>query len=136
MRCQKGVGLAEVAATEKARVGRQWAGVRGGKQQVVRAGQSRHLLRDLTRVITPQHEHARLGLGCYGGEDRTSDGLPAELAVRSRLSVLDGQRSIEQQHTLPRPAREVAVAGGRDAAVVAQFLVDVRQRGRNAYTLR
>ena len=53
--------------------------------------------------------------------------------MRRGEPAFDGEHAVEQKHTLPRPAFEIAVGCLGDTEVGLEFLVDVFQRWRRAH---
>ena len=56
--------------------------------------------------------------------------------VASRLSLLDGEHTIQQKHTLGSPRREIAAAGCRNAEISGELGVDVGETSGNGSDVR
>ena len=85
---------------------------------------------------SPEDERDSVGLAVDGADHLVGEGLPAPAGVRRGGVGSHGEHRVEQQHPLPGPGLEAAVAGVGNAEIALEFPVDVRQRGRHAHTLR
>lgn len=72
----------------------------------------------------------------YGAYHIVREDMPAYRAVRHRTMLFDGERSIEEEDSLPSPVCEVARSGAvRHTHVVRQLLVDVAKGGGDRHTV-
>src|SRR5450759_920419 len=78
----------------------------------------------------PEDEHDAFGLLVDGFDHLVGERLPASSLMGIGFTPSDRERRVEQQDTLTRPALEVAMLGGPDAAVQLQYFVDVDQGRR------
>ena len=88
-------------------------------------------------VLPPQDRHHRLIRPCSYRCDRCfGEFLPAVTPVASWLSLLDGEHTIQQKHTLGSPRREIAAAGCCNAEIGREFGVDVGETSGNGSDVR
>gem|GEM_PF-184630 len=137
MRGEKRVGPGEVPATEeRSRRApcrqRRWM-IRGQHEMLSTERSNRRRLGLCMRA--PQQEDLRRPVARDLLDDQVGERLPTHAGVAGRLPLLDRQHRIEQQHTLPRPAFEVARARRRDAEIALQFEKDVAQAWRHAHAI-
>ena len=121
-------------ATEKATVGRKWAGVWGGEDQVSAVRGHQRLLLD--GETAPQQKqqvfpHLRKPL-----DNGVGKGLPADSRMACRLVGPHRQGGVQEQDALVGPAFQVPVLRGCDAKVVVEFLEDVDEGGRRVDSVR
>ena len=104
---------------------RQWTGMRGVEHVVTRLI---HEGRFFLCVSAPQQEHDIGTVGRYPANHRICQLLPALVFVRVGATTGDGEHSIEQQHALLGPARQVTVVRpDKTGNIGAQLLVHVGQ---------
>ena len=129
--CQQGVGLGEMAATEKAAVCRQGAGVH--RRQLVMDGVLDQL-RLALGVSAPQEEYHGGLLVVEFGNHAVGELLPTLPLMAGGLSLPHGEHRIEQQHPLPRPSGQVAIRRSGFAHVGGQLLEHILEAGRRLHT--
>ncbi len=126
MFAQVGIGLEEVSAAEEAAIGGERRGMDGLQHKVTVAVDDGTLA---LRVGSPQHEDEILPLFGERLDDGVRERLPAASLMTAGVSRIHGERRIQEQHTLIRPRREVAVTIEKRRLVLGfQFLVDVDKR--------
>ena len=87
------------------------------------------------RIATPKDEDKSVavgGEGAYGGVGKL---LPAVALMACSLMGAHRQRSVEQQHALPCPSREVARRWNRFAEVEFNLLENVLERRRKSHSV-
>ena len=115
-------------AAEKSPVGRKWAGVWGGEDQVSAVWRHQGLLLDGETAPEQEHQvfpHLRKPL-----DDGVGKCLPADSRVACGHVGPHRQGGVQQQDSLLGPAFQVSVGRWRDAKVVMKFLEDVDEGGR------
>ena len=126
--CEECVCLAEVPAAEKSPVGRQWAGVWGGENQVSAVWRHQGLFLD--GETAPQQKHQVFPYLREPLDNGVGKGLPADSCVACGHVGPHRQGGVQEQDPLLGPAFQVPVGRGRNAQVVVEFLEDVDEGRR------
>lgn len=121
------VGGGEMSAADKAAVGTEGTGVRGGEDEVTLAVDILPLALGIT---APEHEDQIITLFVESSDGGIGEFLPAFVLMTAGAMRLYGKGGVEQQDSLFRPTGEVARCGYRLAEVAIEFLVDIIQRRR------
>ncbi len=83
----------------------------------------------LLSVRAPQQKHNPLAILIESINHAISEGFPAGIGVRMRLTLFDGQYGVEKQNALLGPAFEIAMVRDLKARnILCQFLIHVDQR--------
>ena len=88
------------------------------------------------RLAAPENEDKILALAIQRRDHRVGERLPSLALMRSGAPVFDRQAGVQQQHALPCPAFEIAMAGVGYPKIGCQFLVDVLKRWRWGHAMR
>ena len=122
------VGTAELVITEPSTpVGRKRGGVYAFKYQVpVGIDKCSFAL----GIGSPEQKNQMFFLICQFADDGVGEGFPTFVLVRTGLVGPYGQRCIEQQNPLVRPAFEIAGSRDRLAQIIVYFLEDILQGRR------
>ena len=128
-----GVRSAEMLTSEKAVICRKRRRMGGLEDEMTGT------IDDLTlifRIIPPQDEYKALAAGrelLYG---RIGEPLPPLILMRAGARGADRERSIEEEHALVGPAREVAISAlRRFADIRLDLFEDVSERRRYGYAM-
>src|SRR5690625_125060 len=116
------VDRGERTGAEEAVVSRQWARV--CRLDCRETGQPRG---QVASVAAPEQGHQRPVPFGQTTDGPFGYGLPSFRAVRTRLAVLDGEASVEQQHALVRPRGEIAARRRGQTEVLGVLPKDVLQ---------
>ena len=122
----------EMVVAKEAAVCRERRRMGRGEDKVARAVYHRAFL---LRVAAPKQENEVFALRRQPCDDRVGEGLPALSLVGTRLVGADGERGVEEQNALLRPAAQTAALGRAAAGVGLYFLKDVLQRGRQLHSV-
>ena len=98
------VGAGKVAAAKKASVGGEWGGV-WRLEYAVFLGVDKSPF--LLCVAAPQHKDQLFALFVEALNGGVCKPLPAPALVRSRLALLDAERSVEQKDALFGPGAQI-----------------------------
>ena len=129
MGAQKGIGLRKMLAAKKAAIRRQWRRMHAVQHTMLRIGCGGRA--QFLSGAAPQQKHrGRVALGQVF-DHRVGEHLPAQFAVAVGAVFFYGQHTVQQQHALPRPGAQVAVAWRGRAQVLLLFGKDIAQRGRD-----
>ena len=120
------IGLAEVATAEEAAVSRKGRGVRRGEDEVLVAVD---LDAFFLGVFPPEEENEVFLVAREVLDDGVGEGFPAAMLVRPGRIGADGERGIQEEDALLCPVLQVARGRDAEAEVVADFFVDVLERG-------
>ena len=82
-------------------------------------------------VTAPKHINDVAAAGIERADGGISKCRPAQRLMTVGVVGAYGERSVEQKHALPGPAREIAIGGNRFAQVVVDLLEDIDERRRH-----
>ena len=113
MLLQVGIGLREVVIAKEAAMCREWRRMWRGEHQMLHPVDHCALFNG---IGAPQDKHHMLTMSRESRYGSIGELFPAMPLMRTRTVRLNSERSIEQQHTLARPAAQVT-AGGNGPAI-------------------
>jgi len=116
------VGGGEVAATDKAAIGGEGRGVRGGEDKVVPAVDE---LSFALGIAAPEHIDDVLALlvECLNGG--IGEFFPTMVLVAARAMGLYGEGGIEKEYALLGPMKQITGCRDRKLEVAMEFLIDI-----------
>jgi hypothetical protein len=134
------VGFLKMATVEEAVAGGKRRRVRCFQYQVFPGVDQRAFF---LRGATPEQKNDGFALLADGADDGICEFLPAFALMRASSGLPHGQRRIQQQYSLRRPLRQVAMARHLDTAIPFDLFVDISKArwdvlalGREAKTVR